>query len=170
MQQTTSSGGGGGGTNNYNELINKPKINNMTVTGDNPGSYYGLQNAITTVGLLKGTGSDVQAAVAGTDYVKPGSGELVPSGGTTGQVLVKKTGTNYDTEWATVPSLDDLTVLFTWLSAGSQPTATYDPLTYTMTIGLPENIHYVTFAEYEEMREAGTLDPNAYYAIGSEDV
>ena len=55
---------------------------------------------------------------------------------------------------------------FESLPPDAQPTAEYDYDTNTVTIGLPQNIIYVTAAEYEEMREAGTLDPEAYYAIG----
>ena len=49
------------------------------------------QDKIGVSGLLKGDGTTISAAVAGTDYMAP------PAGGTTGQIL-KKTETG--TEWA----------------------------------------------------------------------
>ena len=49
------------------------------------------QDKIRVSGLLKGDGTTISAAVAGTDYMVP------PTGGTTGQIL-KKTETG--TEWA----------------------------------------------------------------------
>lgn len=41
-----SSGGGGGGTDNYNDLINRPKINNNTLSGNKTSSQLGLQDAL----------------------------------------------------------------------------------------------------------------------------
>jgi len=63
-------------------------------------------------------------------------------------------------------ALGHMTVAFTTLSPGSQPTASYNPSTLTLTIGIPQNLIYVTLDEYNAMEQAGTLDPNAYYAIG----
>ena len=56
--------------------------NNATITSTN------CQNRITTYGLLKGNGNDIDnisAAIPGTDYMVP------PTGGTAGQVLTKTT-------------------------------------------------------------------------------
>lgn len=39
------SGGGGGGDNNYNHLINRPKVNNHTLEGNMTGSDLGLLDA-----------------------------------------------------------------------------------------------------------------------------
>lgn len=38
------SGGGGGGTNNYNALINRPKINGHTLEGDKSFEDLGLES------------------------------------------------------------------------------------------------------------------------------
>lgn len=87
-------GGGGGGTSDYNDLVNQPKINNVTLVGNVSGSDLGLldatalenyrtaadqdaidagkQDKITASGMLKGDGDGgVTAATAGTDYLAP---------------------------------------------------------------------------------------------------
>ena len=87
-------GGGGGGTSDYNDLVNQPKINNVTLVGNVSGSDLGLldatalenyrtaiaqdaidagkQDKITASGILKGDGDGgVTAATAGTDYLAP---------------------------------------------------------------------------------------------------
>lgn len=84
------------------------------------------QTKITANGILKGNGNGgVSAAVAGIDYLPTSAlyayrsanaqdaidnaqndritaleGRAIPEGGTTGQVLKKKSATDYDTEWA----------------------------------------------------------------------
>ena len=40
-------GGGGGGTSNYNDLSNKPKINDHELSGNKTSSDLGLQGALT---------------------------------------------------------------------------------------------------------------------------
>ena len=65
----TSGGGGGGGTTDYNDLSNKPSINNVTLSGNKTSSALGIHE--------------------------------IPSGGSTGQVLTKSSGTNYDVAWTT---------------------------------------------------------------------
>lgn len=70
-------GGEVGGTSDYNDLFNKPKINNVEVAGDKTASDYGLANE-----------NDVHD---------------IPSGGTAGQMLSKKTNTDYDVEWTDAP-------------------------------------------------------------------
>ena len=44
-------GGGGGGTGDYNDLSNKPKINNVTLSGNKTGADLGLQGATSIVTL-----------------------------------------------------------------------------------------------------------------------
>lgn len=63
----TSGGGGGGGTTDYNDLSNKPSINNVTLSGNKTSSALGIHE--------------------------------IPSGGSTGQVLKKNSGTDYDVSW-----------------------------------------------------------------------
>lgn len=48
LQEYFPGGGGGGGTTNYNELSNRPQINNKTLTGNKSGSDLGLQDKLTT--------------------------------------------------------------------------------------------------------------------------
>ena len=85
---------GGGGTSDYDNLINQPQINSVTLTGNQSASDLGLLDAealndyrtaaaqdlldaakqakITASGILKGDGDGgVAAAVAGTDYLAP---------------------------------------------------------------------------------------------------
>ena len=45
-----SGGGGGGGTNNYNDLLNKPKINNVVLSGDLSLSDLGIYNPVVMTG------------------------------------------------------------------------------------------------------------------------
>lgn len=88
-----SGGGGGGGTNNYNSLLNKPKINNVILSGELSLSDLGIHNPVTMIGatssadgaagyapkplvadkdkFLKGDGTWAEAA-AGGDY------EIIP--------------------------------------------------------------------------------------------
>lgn len=87
-------GGGGGGTSDYNDLVNQPQINDVTLIGNMSGSDLGLLDAtalenyrtataqdaidagkqakIAASGMLKGDGDGgVTAAAAGTDYLAP---------------------------------------------------------------------------------------------------
>lgn len=43
-------GGGGGGTNNYNDLLNKPKINNVILSGELSLSELGIYNPVVMTG------------------------------------------------------------------------------------------------------------------------
>lgn len=111
-----------GGTSDYNDLTNKPQIGGVALTGNKTLDQLGIQpkgNYLTTVpqansttfGGIKAkakTTETVEAAI-GTDgklYVPtyPSAGGAaengLPSGGTTGQILKKKSGTNYDVEWS----------------------------------------------------------------------
>lgn len=45
-------GGGGGGTDNYNELDNRPQIENITLTGNKSASDLGLATAPTIEGTM----------------------------------------------------------------------------------------------------------------------
>ena len=62
-------GGGGGGTDNYNELENKPKINNVTLSGNKTGSDLGLAST-SDVNTAIGTAiADLDVAeVGGSTY------------------------------------------------------------------------------------------------------
>ena len=42
LHKKIGSGGGGGGTTDYNALTNKPKINDVEVSGDKTSDDYGL--------------------------------------------------------------------------------------------------------------------------------
>lgn len=58
-------GGGGGGTSDYTELSNKPKINNVELTGNKTLADIGAQAAITSSNKIAG------------DYVTYKSGQTV---------------------------------------------------------------------------------------------
>lgn len=47
VSKSINGGGGGSGTSNYNDLSNKPSINNVTLTGNKTASALGLQPEIT---------------------------------------------------------------------------------------------------------------------------
>lgn len=47
VAKSISGGGGGSGTSNYNELSNKPQINEVTLSGNKTAANLGLQAAIT---------------------------------------------------------------------------------------------------------------------------
>lgn len=44
--------GGGGGTNDYDQLINKPAVNGITLSGDKSLSDFGIQGKLTAVGYI----------------------------------------------------------------------------------------------------------------------
>ena len=56
----------------------------------------------------------------------PSGGIGVPSGGTTGQVLVKSSNTDYATEWATASEWEDVTSAFTPVTGVTNFTAFYN--------------------------------------------
>ena len=82
-----SGGGGGGGTSDYNDLNNKPSINSVTLSGNKTPSDLGLGTYSKPIGGIPA--SDLASSVP-----------LIPSGGTTGQVLKKSSNDNYAVEWA----------------------------------------------------------------------
>ncbi len=87
------SGGGGGGVTSVSGTTNRiTSTGGTTPVIDISSSYVG-QASITTLGTI-GTGTWNGTAI-GTTY--GGS----PTGGTTGQVLTKNSGTDYDYSWAT---------------------------------------------------------------------
>lgn len=105
-------------TGSYTDLTNQPDINNGTLTiqanGTTVATFTANQSTDTiaditipdsaTWGNISGTLSnqtDLQTALNG----KADKIEAVSSGGSIGQVFVKKSDTNYDTEWQ---SADDL--------------------------------------------------------------
>lgn len=120
-------GGGGGGTTNYNNLSNQPQINGVTLSGNKTSADLNLQPAGTylteetdpTVPTWakqatkpEYTADEVGALPANTEipsktsdltndsgFVTSSDVHNIPSGGAAGQVLSKKTNTNYDLEW-----------------------------------------------------------------------
>ena len=124
--------GGGGGTTNYNNLSNQPQINGVTLSGNKTSEDLNLQPAGTYLTeetdptvpewakqatKPKYTASEVGALPSSTEipsktsdltndsgFVTSTNVHNVPSGGTTGQVLSKKTDSDYDVEWKNIES------------------------------------------------------------------
>lgn len=104
-------GGGGGGTTDYTDLDNKPKINNVTLTGNKTaadlglfsGDYTDLTNKPTiptkVSDLTNDAGYITSAPVSSVDG-KTGAVTILPSGGSTGQVLKKTSSSDYAVAWA----------------------------------------------------------------------
>lgn len=104
-------------SNNYNNFENKPQINSITLEGNKSSEQLGINS--TTVkfndgesfqekynnGELRGekgdTGLQGPKGEKG-DTGEPGKG--IPTGGTIGQILAKKSNSDYDTEWKDAPS------------------------------------------------------------------
>lgn len=88
-------GGGGGGTDNYNDLSNKPKINNVTLSGNKSASDLGLATpsdipSVDATLTTQGAAADAKATGdAVTQLMGDLNGKLdAPStAGTSGQVL-----------------------------------------------------------------------------------
>ncbi len=155
----SDSGGGGGGTSDYDELVNRPQINSVTLTGNKSSSDLGLlgsgalalyrtaaaqdvidatkQAKITASGILKGDGDGgVSAATAGSDYLSP----TPLMGGNAGQFLCKRTIANFD---------------FYWADSGSGGTSNYNELSNQ------PKINNVTLIGNKTASDLGLLDTGA---------
>jgi hypothetical protein len=74
--------GGGGGTTDYTDLENKPKINNVELSGNKSSSDLGLQDTISDLAAIRSNASAGAGAAAkvtgitetGNDYIKMGNG------------------------------------------------------------------------------------------------
>jgi hypothetical protein len=115
-----SGGGGGGGTSDYSDLTNKPKINNVELSGNKTSTQLGI-TASALGAYVKPSGgipktdlaAAVQTSLGKADTAlqsapvtsvdgKTGAVTILPTGGTTGQALVKTNNSNYAVQWATV--------------------------------------------------------------------
>jgi hypothetical protein len=70
LQEYFPGGGGGGGTTNYNELSNRPRINNKTLAGNKSSSDLGLQDKLTTSQLTA-----VNSGITSDDVAQIGTNE-----------------------------------------------------------------------------------------------
>lgn len=88
----------------------------------------GATGASGTPGSVGATGAPGTQGATGATGATGTPGQGVPTGGTTGQVLAKNSGTNFDTEWVTVSggggggSSIDTEVLFSSLAGASDDT------------------------------------------------
>ena len=112
---TTVQGGGGGGsgTSNYNDLSNKPQIAGVTLLGNKSLSDLGIASAtdisekadkvsLATNGNfagLDGNGNLTDSGKKPSDFALSTDVHSVPSGGSSGQILAKASGSNYDITW-----------------------------------------------------------------------
>lgn len=90
--------GGGEGTDNYNDLSNKPKINNVTLNGNKTASDLGLASAEDLEGKID---SPESAGSEGQVLTLDENGDPVwedPQGGGGGIPVVEKTGGNVELE------------------------------------------------------------------------
>ena len=92
LSAAAASGGGGGGSGTVTSVSTSGTVNGITLTG----------GPITTTGTvtLGGTLSGVVLSTQTTGDLPVTRGG-VPTGGTTGQALVKVSGADYDVAWAT---------------------------------------------------------------------
>lgn len=93
---------------------NTSHIWNGTEWVDYGDSFQGPEGAQGPTGAAGATGATGATGAAGAAGATGDDGEGVPTGGTTGQVLAKNSGTDFDTEWITpsagsVESWDDVT-------------------------------------------------------------
>ena len=65
------SGGGGGGTTNYDELSNKPSINNVTLSGNKSSSDLGLVNQTDISGKEDTSNKVTSVSISSTDTQYP---------------------------------------------------------------------------------------------------
>lgn len=107
---------GGGGTSDYEGLSNLPQINDVTLIGNKSSSDLGLADAAdipapasSGTPAMDGTASrGTSTDYARKDHVHPtdtsraaaADVHSIPSGGSSGQVLKKSSGTDYDVAWA----------------------------------------------------------------------
>jgi len=90
-------------SNNYEDLTNKPQINGVTLEGN---------KTLDQVGVLaknQGTGNSGKYLSVGSDgnvaLVDAPEGEGIPNGGTTGQVLTKKSNGDKDVGWESLTAM-----------------------------------------------------------------
>ena len=69
------------------------------------------------------------ATAGGFPLAKESDGRFLPSGGTTGQALLKNSSTDYDTSWSDLPAR-------TTSAAGVLPATSYAAITYAATVDL----------------------------------
>lgn len=79
--------GGGSGTDNYNSLQNRPKINNVTLEGEQTSSDLGLQSSIDDLSSIR------SGASAGATALQPEDVDTLPTDGSSNPV---SSGGTYD--------------------------------------------------------------------------
>lgn len=91
-------GGGEGGTSDYNDLTNQPQLNGVTLEGNKTLDQIGA------VQKNQGSGNSGKYLIVGDDGEiilsdEPLNNNSLPTGGTTGQVLTKRSDTDGDATW-----------------------------------------------------------------------
>lgn len=85
---------------NYNDLTNKPTIPTKTSQLQNDSGF--LSSAVTSFNGQ--TGAVTYTAPVSSVDGKTGAVSVLPSGGASGQILSKRSGSNYDVQWINAPS------------------------------------------------------------------
>lgn len=85
---------------NYNDLTNKPTIPSKTSQLQNDSGF--LSSAVTSFNGQ--TGAVTYSAPVSSVDGKTGAVSVLPSGGSSGQILSKRSGSNYDVQWINAPS------------------------------------------------------------------
>lgn len=114
-------GGGGGGTNNYNDLLNKPKINNVTLSGELSLSELGIYNPVVMTGATSSAdgiaGYAPKPLIADKDKFLKGDGtwSTVSSGGISDILYEAPYLTSNPNNITLVHNFDDYDDLEFWL-------------------------------------------------------
>ena len=75
---TLTGGGGGGGTDNYNDLINQPKINNVTLAGNKTADDLGINSGIMLSSIMHIGGETQRTVQEALVALKDNGGGLYP--------------------------------------------------------------------------------------------
>ena len=133
---------------NYNDLTNKPTIPTKTSQLQNDSGF--LSSAVTSFNGQ--TGAVTYSAPVSSVDGKTGAVSVLPSGGASGQILSKRSGSNYDVQWINAPSgggaVDSVngqtgTVVLDAQDVGALPDTTVIP---TKTSDLTNDSGYLTSA------------------------
>lgn len=141
-------GGGSGGTTDYNDLTNKPSINNVELSGNKSTSdlnisYNDLTNKPTIRNVPETTGAEIGSVLTHTE-----NGEMwnpvpkeLPSGGNNGDVLTLSNGAPI---WAAAGGSSEMTLLYeaqTPISTGvvtlNDNISNYDLICFRIVFNVP---------------------------------
>ena len=112
-----------------------------------------------------GTGTSL-VGPAGADGTDGADGQGVPTGGTTGQILSKIDGTNYNTQWIAAPTASNS---FETIAIAGQSSVVADSATDTLTLAAGTGIAITTNAGTDTITIASTVtNTDTTYGISAE--